>query len=151
VLWVAERQDMLELESFYSITTFIRAITSLLQIRQVARLRSTTCNQHGLSPTQKEHTNNPVQKPNCRGHAAGDVEVTRACGEGPRPSKDDSKESLDDACHPPQARGTTVLTPSQEGETFRWKHPRARIDELQRAGLKTVQTTWDVMKMTWGG
>jgi hypothetical protein len=30
-----------------------------------------------------------------------------------------------------------VLTPSQEGETFRWKHPRARIDELQRAGLKS--------------
>jgi hypothetical protein len=28
----------LELESFYSITTFIRAITSLLQIRQVAHL-----------------------------------------------------------------------------------------------------------------
>ena len=104
-----------------------------------------------IKPHAKEHTNNPVQKPNCRGHAAGDVEVTRACGEGPRPSKDDSKESLDDACHPPQARGTTVLTPSQEGETFRWKHPRARIDELQGAGLKTVQTTWDVMKMTWGG
>ena len=93
-----------------------------------------------IKPHAKEHTNNPVQKPNFRGHAAGDVEVTRACGEGPRPSKDDSKESLDDACHPPQARGTTVLTPSQEGETFRWKHPRARIDGLQRAGLKTVQT-----------
>ena len=70
---------------------------------------------------------------------------------GTTPVQDDSKESLDDACHPPQARGTTVLTPSQEGETFRWKHPRARIDELQGAGLKTVQTTWDVMKMTWGG
>ena len=52
----------LELESFYSITTFIRAITSLLQIRQVARLRSTTSN-------QQEHRNNPVQKPNFRGHA----------------------------------------------------------------------------------
>ena len=104
-----------------------------------------------IKPHAKEHTNNPVQKPNFRGQAAGDVEVTRACGEAPRPSKDDSKESLDDACHPPQARGTTVLTPSQEGETFRWKHPRARIDELQSAGLKTVQTTWDVTKMTWGG
>ena len=66
-----------------------------------------------IKPHAKEHTNNPVQKPNFRGHAAGDVEVTRACGEGPRPSKDDSKESLDDACHPPQARGTTGLTPSQ--------------------------------------
>ena len=40
-----------------------------LQIRQVARLRSTTSNLQVLSPTQKEHTNNPVQKPNFRGHA----------------------------------------------------------------------------------
>ena len=61
----------------------------------------------------KEHTHNPVQKPNFRGHAAGDVEVTRAWGKAPRPSKDDSKESLDDACHPPQARRTTGPTPSQ--------------------------------------
>jgi hypothetical protein len=53
----------------YSITTFIRAITSLLQIRQVARRRSTTCNRQGQSPTREEHTNNPVQKPNFRGHA----------------------------------------------------------------------------------
>jgi hypothetical protein len=30
----------------------------------------------------KEHTNNPVQRPNFRGHAAGDGEVTRACGKG---------------------------------------------------------------------
>ena len=27
-----------------------------------------------------EGTCNPVQSPNCRGHAAGDVEVTRAKG-----------------------------------------------------------------------
>ena len=33
-----------------------------------------------IKPHAKEHTNNPVQKPNFRGHAAGDVEVTRACG-----------------------------------------------------------------------
>ena len=31
--------------------------------------RSTTCNLQGLSPTQKERTKNPVQKPNFRGHA----------------------------------------------------------------------------------
>ena len=60
-----------------------------------------------IKPHAKEHTNNPVQKPNFRGHAAGDVEVTRACGKAPRPSKDDSRESLDDACHPPQARRAT--------------------------------------------
>ena len=28
----------------------------------------------------KEHTNNPVQRPDFGGHAAGDVEVTRARG-----------------------------------------------------------------------
>jgi hypothetical protein len=28
----------------------------------------------------KERTNNAVQRPNFRGRAAGDVEVTRACG-----------------------------------------------------------------------
>ena len=32
----------------------------------------------------KEHTNNPVQRPNFRGHAAGDGEVTRACGKQAR-------------------------------------------------------------------
>ena len=38
---------------FYSITTFIRAITSLLQIRQVAHHRSVTCSLQGLSPTRR--------------------------------------------------------------------------------------------------
>ena len=33
-----------------------------------------------IKPHAKEHTNNPVQKPNFRGHAAGDGEVTRAGG-----------------------------------------------------------------------
>ena len=33
-----------------------------------------------IKPHTKEHTNNPVQRPNFRGHAAGDVEVTRAKG-----------------------------------------------------------------------
>ena len=55
--------------AFYSITTFIGGISPPLQIRQVARLRSTTSNLQVLSPTQKEHTNNPVQKPNLRGQA----------------------------------------------------------------------------------
>ena len=36
-----------------------------------------------IKPHAKEHTNNPVQKPNFRGHAAGDVEVTRDYGKGP--------------------------------------------------------------------
>ena len=68
-----------------------------------------------IKPHAKEHTNNPVQKPNFRGHAAGDVEVTRACGKAPRPSKDDSRESLDDACHPPQARRATGSSEAPEG------------------------------------
>ena len=43
----------------YFYTTFIRAITSLPQIRQVARLRSTTCNLQGLSPTQRSTQTTP--------------------------------------------------------------------------------------------
>ena len=63
---VVERKP-LELESFYSITTFIRAITSLLQIRQVARLRSTTCNLQGLSPTQRSTQTTPSRDAHFRG------------------------------------------------------------------------------------
>ena len=48
--------------SVYSITTFIREITPLLQIWQFAHLRSTTCSLQGLIKLHaKEHTNNPVQ------------------------------------------------------------------------------------------
>ena len=36
--------------------------------------------QPARAPRAKEHTNNPVQRPNFRGHAAGDGEVTRAGG-----------------------------------------------------------------------
>ena len=64
-----KHRELLELESFYSITTFIGGMSPPLQIRQVARLRSTTSNLQVLSPTREEHTNNPVQKPNFRGHA----------------------------------------------------------------------------------
>ena len=54
-----------------------------MQIRQVAHLM-----EHYMQPARiklhaKEHTNNPVQRPNFRGHAVGDVEVTRACGKAP--------------------------------------------------------------------
>jgi hypothetical protein len=41
------------LGAVYSITTFIIAITSLLQIRQVAQHRSATCSLQGLSSTQR--------------------------------------------------------------------------------------------------
>ena len=40
-----------------------------------------------IKPHAEEHTNNPGQKPNFRGHAAGDVEVTRDCGKAPPPPK----------------------------------------------------------------
>ena len=36
-----------------------------------------------IKPHAKEHTNNPVQRPNFRGHAAGDVEVIRDRGKEP--------------------------------------------------------------------
>ena len=41
------------LGSVYSIATFIRDLRTLLQIRQVAQLRSTTCSLQGLSSTQR--------------------------------------------------------------------------------------------------
>ena len=41
------------LGAFIPTTTFIRAMTSLLQIRQFAHLRSTTCSLQGLSSTQR--------------------------------------------------------------------------------------------------
>ena len=69
----------LELESFYSITTFIGDMGPPPQIRQVARLKEHYM-QPARAPRAKEHTNNPVQRPNFRGHAAGDGEVTRAGG-----------------------------------------------------------------------
>ena len=52
----------------YSNTTFIRETTPLLQIRQVAHLMEHHM-QPARAPRAKEHTNNPVQKPNFRGHA----------------------------------------------------------------------------------
>ena len=66
----------------YSNTTFMREITPLLQIRQVAQLMEHYM-QPARAPRAKEHTNNPVQRPNFRGHATGDVEVTRDYGKGP--------------------------------------------------------------------
>ena len=48
--------------------------------------RHATCR---MKPHAKEHTNNPVQRPNFRGHAAGDGDVTRACGAGKGTPTDD--------------------------------------------------------------
>ena len=50
----------------YSNTTFIRETTPLLQIRQVAQLMEHYM-QPARAPRAKEHTNNPVQRPNFRG------------------------------------------------------------------------------------
>jgi hypothetical protein len=68
------------LGAFIPITTFISDMSPPLQIRQVVHLM-----EHDMQPARmklhaKGHTNNPVQRPNFRGHAAGDGEVTRACG-----------------------------------------------------------------------
>ena len=52
-----------------------------MQIRQFAHLRSATGSMQGFKPHAEEHTNNPVQRPNFRGHAAGDGEVTREIGD----------------------------------------------------------------------
>jgi hypothetical protein len=100
------------LGAFYSITTFIRAITSLLQIQQFAQLRSTTCSLQGLSSTQRSARAAPSRD---RTLGAMQLVTLRSPGarEAPPPPKDDSKEPLDEAWHPPQARRTTGPTPSQ--------------------------------------
>ena len=54
----------------YSITTFIRDIRTLFQIRQVAHLMEHDMQPARTKPHAKEHTDNPVQRPNFRGHAA---------------------------------------------------------------------------------
>ena len=54
------------MESFYGITTFIGGISPPLQIRQVARLMEHDMQPVRTKPYAKEHTNNPVQKPNFR-------------------------------------------------------------------------------------
>ena len=59
----------MELESFYSITTFIGDMGPPPQIRQVAQLMEHYMQPARIKPHAKEHTNNPVQKPNFRGHA----------------------------------------------------------------------------------
>ena len=82
----------------------------------------------------KEHTNNPVQRPNFRGHAAGDVEVTRACGRH-HPRLRGLLGVLRRSRVPPigaENLGADTL-PKVRG-TPRCKHPRARFDELQHAG-----------------
>ena len=63
-----------------------------------------------IKPHAKEHTNNPVQKPNFRGHAAGDVEVTRACGRLP-PQAREPRQTIIPACN------LQVLSPTREEHT----------------------------------
>ena len=53
----------------YSTTTFVRAMTSLLQIRQVAHHRSGDMQPARFKLHAEERTSSPVQRPNCRGHA----------------------------------------------------------------------------------
>ena len=54
----------MELESFYSITTFIGDMSPPPQIRQVAQLPEHYMQPARIKPDAKEHTNNPVQRPN---------------------------------------------------------------------------------------
>jgi hypothetical protein len=61
----------LELESFYSITTFIGDMSPPPQIRQVAQLPEHYMQPARIKPDAKEHTNNPVQRPNFRGQNKG--------------------------------------------------------------------------------
>ena len=75
-----------------------------------------------IKPHAKEHTNNPVQRPNFRGHAAGDGEVTRACGsqrndttppQASRPKEGVPAIPLNDVC------------PHRQGNPYRRSSPRS--------------------------
>jgi hypothetical protein len=79
-----------------------------------------------IKPHAKEHTNNPVQRPNFRGHAAGDVEVTRDCGKVPSlPSG--SKGAIRSKDGTPHRRGEPR---SLHPPRWRCKRPKVRYDEL---------------------
>ena len=94
-----------------------------------------------IKPHAKEHTNNPDQKPNFRGHAAGDVEVTRDCGKAPPSPKRTPRRPHKRTPRRPQTkhstphrrgepRGRHPLLEKGNTEVLRCKHPRVRIDEL---------------------
>ena len=70
------------LGAVYSITTFIRDIRTLLQIRQFAHLRSATGSMQGLNPTRRSARATPSRDPTLGVAQDGDdnVEVTRAVG-----------------------------------------------------------------------
>ena len=83
-----------------------------LQIRQVARLRSTTSNLQDLSPTREEHTNNPVQRPNCRGQGAtklrdNEMEALKRFPTKGLRKNDTTLKAVRGECrrHPPRPRG----------------------------------------------
>ena len=65
------------LGAVYSITTFIRAITSLLQIRQFARLRSATCSVQGLRGHKLKEPSREF--PTGLGIDPGDLHQENAC------------------------------------------------------------------------
>ena len=55
----SDMQEVRCLGAVYSITTFIRDMRTLLQIRQFARLRSASCSLQGLSSTQRSARETP--------------------------------------------------------------------------------------------
>ena len=70
----------------------------------------------------KERTSNPVQRLHFRGHAAGDVEVTRACGKAPPPPK-----------RTPRRPQTKQSTPHRRGE------PRGRHPPLDKGNTEVLR------------
>ena len=67
-----------------------------------------------IKPHAKEHTNNPVQRPNFRGHAAGDGEVTR---------KATSTTNAPPDSFTPPGKGTRT---SNQGNPYRRSSPRSQ-------------------------
>ena len=74
----------------------------------------------------EERTCSPVQSPNFRGRAAGDVEVTGAEG-GTTLASDGSKEPLDRSMAPPSGAENHGADTLPVRGTLRCNHPRARF------------------------
>ena len=122
-----------------------------MQIRQVAQLRSTTCNLQGLSPTQRSTQTTPsrdltlgvMQLATMRSPKT--VGKNHPCLLAPRNHKIEgwqpplpigSKEPVARRmAHPTGAENHGADTLPGRGMR-RCKHPRARFDELQRTGLQ---------------
>jgi hypothetical protein len=103
------------LGAFIPTTTFIRAITSLLQIRQFARLRSASCSLQGLSSTSTQR--NARATPS-RDLTLGVEQLVTLRSPGPREAPPPPKMT-------PRSPQTKHSTPHRRGELWS-RHPLSK-------------------------